>query len=84
MTAKQLIEELQKMPPDAEVWHVWDGQPRSTIEYVWLDNEGDIITADEGERCYSCFPDENSELFKAGRFCDCGTGGVWYSPTKSS
>lgn len=82
MTAKQLIEELQKMPPDAEVWHVWDGQPRSTIEHVWVDEYGEVITADVKELCYSCFPDRNSELFKRGEFSDNGKNQIWITPLR--
>lgn len=79
MTAKQLIEELQKMPPDAEVWHVWDGVPRTVIEHVWQDEHGEIMTADALERIYSNFPNTDSELFKRGDF-QRGIPNVWVTP----
>lgn len=51
MTAAQLIAELQKMPQDAEVWHLWDGCLRSPIDAVWLSRGGVIGTGAFGEYC---------------------------------
>lgn len=52
MTARELIEELKKMPPNAEVSHIWDGAARTTIEHVWLANSGEVVTADRLEVVY--------------------------------
>jgi len=52
MNVRQLIDELGKMPPDAEVTHLWDGAARTTIEHVWLSNNGYVVTADFNEVCY--------------------------------
>lgn len=53
MTVAELIKTLERMPPDAEVWHLWDGRPRTTIELVWLAKTGeDVITSDYGMVCY--------------------------------
>lgn len=46
MKASDVIKELQKMPPDAEVWHIWDGVARTKIEFVWLCSDGKIATSD--------------------------------------
>lgn len=52
MNVRQLIKELSKMPPSAEVRHLWDGTARTTIEHVWLSNGGYVVTADFDEVCY--------------------------------
>jgi hypothetical protein len=74
MLVKDLIEQLQKMPPDANVYHVWDGEPRTGINFVWVDRTGDVLTADYDEVCYS------EESWPVGatatRF------GHWYTPSK--
>lgn len=53
MKVKDLITELEKMPQDAEVMHLWDGEARTTIEMAYLSKNGAVITADFGEVCYS-------------------------------
>jgi len=52
VTAAELIEELNKMPPEAQVWHLWDGGLRTEINHVWLARNGRVATADDGEICY--------------------------------
>lgn len=52
MTAKELIALLAKMPPDARVFHLWDGGLRTEIEHVWLARSGVVATADNNEECY--------------------------------
>ena len=52
MTVADLIKALEKMPPTAEVWHVWDGALRTQINHVWLARSGAVATADDGEVCY--------------------------------
>lgn len=52
MTVAALIEQLEKMPPDAEVMHLWDGAARTGIKHVWLSRAGRVVTADEDEVCY--------------------------------
>ena len=52
MNVKQLIEKLKKMPPSAEVMHLWDGATRTSIEHVWLSVSGYVVTADFDEVCY--------------------------------
>lgn len=44
MQVKDLIKELQKMPPNAEVKHVWDGAARTDIDMVYLAQSGFVIT----------------------------------------
>ena len=53
MKASELIAALQEMPPDAEVWHLWDGEARTQIRHVWLSLGGRVITADSGMVCYT-------------------------------
>lgn len=52
MKVKDLITELEKMPQDAEVFHLWDGAARTIIEVVYLSKNGTVITSDFGEVCY--------------------------------
>lgn len=77
MKVKDLIEELSKMPPGAEVLHLWDGAPRTTIEHVWLSRGGEVITADHGQVCYydECRP-EGSPTESENRY--------WESPRQPS
>ena len=53
MKVKDLIAALKEMPADAEVLHLWDGEPRTGIEYVWVSRGGNVITSDYGMVCYS-------------------------------
>ena len=53
MNAGELIKALQSLPQDAEVFHVWDGEPRTGINHVWLSRGGEVMTADYGMPCYS-------------------------------
>jgi hypothetical protein len=46
MKVKDLIEQLQKMPQDAEVYHLWDGEPRTRVNVVYVSKSGHVITAD--------------------------------------
>lgn len=53
MKVSKLIECLQKMPPDAEVWHLWDGELRTEIQHVWLSRDGVVGTADYDQVLYT-------------------------------
>lgn len=53
MTVKELIAELQKMPQDAQVEHLWDGEPRTGINIVYESKDGRVITSDYNQDCYS-------------------------------
>lgn len=53
MKVKKLIKKLKKMPKDAAIFHLWDGEPRTKIEMIWLSKGGDVITSDYGAVCYS-------------------------------
>lgn len=53
MKAKELIAALQKMPPDADVTHLWDGGERTNIELVYLSRGGTVVTSDFGMSCYA-------------------------------
>lgn len=52
MTAKELMALLATMPPDARVWHLWDGALRTEIQHVWLARSGVVATADDNHVCY--------------------------------
>lgn len=56
MKVSELIKELQKMPQDARVFHLWDGEPRTAINIVYEDKIGNVITSDYGQVCYSTNP----------------------------
>lgn len=51
MTVVELIRILSDMPPNMKVFHIWDGEPRTEINFVWLSKKG-VITADSGEVVY--------------------------------
>ena len=54
MTNKELIAELQKLPPDLEVYHLWDGSTFTKIKLVWLSKSGKkFVTSDYDEYCYN-------------------------------
>jgi hypothetical protein len=53
MKTKDLIEVLRTMPPDSDVYHLWDGEPRTAIAVVYLSRNGDVITADYDMVCYT-------------------------------
>lgn len=53
MTVKELIEALSKMPQDARVFHLWDGEPRTAINVVYETKNGKVMTADYRMVCYS-------------------------------
>jgi hypothetical protein len=53
MTAAELMQLLETMPPDARVWHVWDGEARTEVEHVWLARDGTVVTADNNQVLYS-------------------------------
>jgi hypothetical protein len=52
MNAIELIEALSRMPPHANVKHVWDGVSRTEIHHVWLSRDGEVMTADAEEVVY--------------------------------
>ena len=53
MKVKELIEALKKMPQDASVTHLWDGEPRTAIQIVYLARGGFVVTSDYDMVCYS-------------------------------
>jgi hypothetical protein len=53
MTVKELVEALSKMPQDARVFHLWDGEPRTAINVVYETKNGKVMTADYEMVCYS-------------------------------
>lgn len=53
MTIKQLIEILKTMPQDKELWHIWDGAPRSKIDHVYISKGGNVMSIEVGEAIYS-------------------------------
>ena len=53
MTIKELIFNLSRLPPEAKVVHIWDGEPRTEIQLVWLSKRGDVMTSDYDQVVYS-------------------------------
>lgn len=53
MIVKDLIKQLQEMPQESEVFHLWDGEPRTSINIVYESKNGGVITSDFGQPCYS-------------------------------
>ena len=56
MKVNKLIKELQQLPQDANVYCIWDGEPRSNIDLVWEDGEGDIMLMAESDYVYTAIP----------------------------
>ena len=75
MKVKDLITALQAMPQDADTWHLWDGEARTEIEHVWLSKDGNVITADCNEPCYST-ETQPAEATASGKF------GFWHTTRK--
>lgn len=53
MKVKELIEALKNMDQEADVRHLWDGEPRTDIEHVYMGKTGFCITSDGFEVAYS-------------------------------
>ena len=53
MKVSELIEQLKEMDQNAKVMHLWDGELRTEIKYVYMGKTGICVTADEGEVAYS-------------------------------
>ena len=53
MTVEKLIEALQEMPKDAQVWQLWDGELRTQVEVVYLSKSGKVVTSDFEMVCYA-------------------------------
>ena len=53
MKVKELIEKLNWLPQDVDVCHLWDGEPRTEINLVWLSKGGYVVTSDYDQACYS-------------------------------
>ncbi len=53
MTVKELIRHLKKMPKNAKVKQLWDGEARTEVNIIYLARNGEVITADYEEQCYS-------------------------------
>ncbi len=53
MTVAELIAKLQTLPPEEEIYYVYDGAPRGDVAHVWLARSGEAILAGAGEYVYS-------------------------------
>lgn len=69
MKVKELIQLLQKMPQEARVFHLWDGEPRTEINIVYESRVGHVITADYNEDCYSTQYMPKDEIIMPGVWC---------------
>ena len=43
MIVRELIEQLNLLPQDADVYLIQDGEPRSEAEFVYVSNGGDVM-----------------------------------------
>lgn len=75
MTVKELIAALSKLPGDANVRYIWDGEARGSVEFVYLAKGGEAILNDFGEIVYS---DESRPMDAP----DEKQNSYWYSPSK--
>lgn len=53
MTVKELIIELKKMPQNARVFHLWNGELRTAVNVVYEAKNGVVVTSDFEMVCYS-------------------------------
>jgi hypothetical protein len=53
MKVAKLIECLQAMPANADVFQLWDGELRTAIEHVWLAKDGSVGTGDFDQVLYT-------------------------------
>lgn len=53
MKVKTLIEKLKELPQNADVYHIWDGEPRTKISVVYLSKGGDVMTSSINQVVYS-------------------------------
>jgi len=53
MTVRDMVKVLSKMPQDARMYHLVDGEPRTAINVVYEAKNGQVITSDYDEPCYS-------------------------------
>jgi hypothetical protein len=52
MKVIELIEKLQQLPKDAEVFVLWDGEARTEVQLTWLAKGGHVMLSDYNEVCY--------------------------------
>lgn len=52
MKVSELIEQLSKMPQDADVATAWDGGLRGSSDVVWLARSGTVGIGDHGDPLY--------------------------------
>lgn len=52
MKVKELIEQLENMPPDAKVKMVFESAVRAECQNLWLSNNDEVILSDEDETIY--------------------------------
>lgn len=53
MNVGELINILETMPKDAKVFHIWDGEPRTAIDIVYLSKSGSVMTIAYNSPVYS-------------------------------
>jgi len=53
MNVKQVIEQLQTLPKDANVFYVWDSEPRSEVEEIYVAQSGKVILKTEDDVVYN-------------------------------
>jgi len=53
MKVNELIVRLTQMDQEADVYHLWDGEPRTIIEHVYMSKTGLCVTADFSMVAYS-------------------------------
>lgn len=53
MLVKELIAQLEKLPMDAQVYYVWDGESRTPCEAAYLAKNGRVVLVGEDESIYN-------------------------------
>ena len=52
MKISEIISILNTMPQDKKLWHVCDGNARTTIDGIYLARNGEVVSFPEHERVY--------------------------------
>lgn len=49
MKVKDMIAQLLILPPDAKIYNISDGKPRTSPEFIWATKDGRVIMAGSDE-----------------------------------
>jgi mevalonate pyrophosphate decarboxylase len=53
MTVKELIEQLQELEQNEQIYYCFDGEARAKVNVIYLDKEENIVLASKEEAFYA-------------------------------